>query len=113
MRLHRLAVAHGVYRRSVRVALVVGTLLNLINQPDALMGLLYFDRHPLEGLNITKALLTYVVPFCVASYGALAALSSRTPDAGTPPRPGGGQDQSSCHGILEAHAARSNPDTTT
>jgi hypothetical protein len=58
------AVAPGVPRRSFAAALVVGTILNLINQGDALFG----DR----GLDWTKLVLTYIVPYCVATYGAVA-----------------------------------------
>jgi hypothetical protein len=46
------------------VALVVGTILNLINQGDALLAGL--------PLNLAKALLTYAVPYCVATYGAVS-----------------------------------------
>jgi hypothetical protein len=54
----------GVPKRSFIVALIVGTILNLINQGDALLGA--------AGLNVTKVLLTYVVPYCVATYGAVS-----------------------------------------
>jgi len=60
----RCCVGAGVPRRSLAVALVVGTILNLINQGDALL-----DAHP---LNLTKLLLTYLVPYCVATYGAVS-----------------------------------------
>jgi hypothetical protein len=47
------------------VALMVGTILNLINQGDALLGT--------AGLNFAKIiLLTYAVPYFVAPYGAVA-----------------------------------------
>ena len=53
-------------RRSLIVALVVGTILNAINQGDALLG---------SGeIVLWKLLLTYFVPFAVASYGSYAAL---------------------------------------
>jgi membrane protein CcdC involved in cytochrome C biogenesis len=55
-------------RRSLVVALIVGTALNLINQGDALLG----STQPV----IWKLILTYVVPFAVASYGSYAALRS-------------------------------------
>jgi hypothetical protein len=42
--------------------LIVGTILNLINQGDALFG---GGR-----LNVTKIILTFAVPYCVATYGA-------------------------------------------
>ncbi len=59
------AVTEGVPRRSFYVALVVGTILNLINQGDVLWG----D----EDLNVLKLALTYCVPYCVATYGAVTA----------------------------------------
>ena len=55
-------------RRSLLVALIVGTALNLINQGDALAA-----GAPLV---VWKLLLTYFVPFAVASYGSYAALRS-------------------------------------
>jgi hypothetical protein len=54
----------GVPKRSGRVALIVGVLLNLINQGDALLG----HGH----VNVVKLVLTFVVPYCVATYGAVA-----------------------------------------
>jgi hypothetical protein len=55
-------------RRSLVVALVVGTVLNLINQgPEMLSG-----KWPV----IWKLALTYIVPFLVASYGSYAAFRS-------------------------------------
>ena len=54
--------------RSLIVALVVGTALNLINQgPEMLSG-----KWPV----MWKLALTYVVPFLVASYGSYAAFRS-------------------------------------
>jgi len=57
-------VSDGVPRRSFFVALTVGTILNLINQGDALFG---GNR-----LNVTKIILTFAVPYCVATYGAVS-----------------------------------------
>ena len=57
-------VSDGVPRRSFIVALIVGTILNLINQGDALFG---GGR-----LNVTKIILTVAVPYCVATYGAVS-----------------------------------------
>jgi hypothetical protein len=52
-------------RRSLTVALVIGTLLNAINQgPEILSG-----HWPIWW----KLLLTYSVPFAVVSYGSYAA----------------------------------------
>lgn len=69
----RCCVDDGVPRRSLAVALVVGTLLNLINQGDALLAG--------EELDLVKIGLTFVVPYCVATYGA-ASLRLRTLRAG-------------------------------
>ncbi|HSG34302.1 MAG TPA: nitrate/nitrite transporter NrtS [Sphingomonadaceae bacterium] len=54
--------------RSLWVALVIGTVLNLINQGDRLA-----DGAPLDW---GKIVLTFAVPFLVASYGAWSALAS-------------------------------------
>jgi hypothetical protein len=57
-------VSGGVPRRSLVVALVVGAILNLINQGDALVA-----GAPLAW---TKILLTFLVPYGVATYGAVS-----------------------------------------
>lgn len=55
-------------RRSLVVALIVGTMLNLINQgPELFSG---------GRVVLWKALLSHVVPFLVASYGSYAASRS-------------------------------------
>ncbi|MDH3234819.1 MAG: nitrate/nitrite transporter NrtS [Alphaproteobacteria bacterium] len=55
----------GIVRRSAIIALIVGTILNLIAQGDFLL-----DGQP---LNFWKICLTYCVPYCVATYGAVTA----------------------------------------
>jgi hypothetical protein len=60
----RCCISDGVPRRSFVVALIVGMILNLINQGDALLG----GGH----LNWAKMVLTFVVPYCVATYGAVS-----------------------------------------
>jgi hypothetical protein len=55
----------GIVRRSLVIAVVVGTILNLINQGDALVA-----GGPLMAW---KLVLTYCVPYCVATYGAVTA----------------------------------------
>lgn len=60
----RCCVSDGVPRRSFVVALIVGTILNLINQGDALLNGTV--------INVTKIILTYMVPYCVATYGAVS-----------------------------------------
>ncbi|HEX9534053.1 MAG TPA: nitrate/nitrite transporter NrtS [Stellaceae bacterium] len=58
------ALSEGVPQRSLWVALVVGTILNLINQGDRLLS----GQH----LDFTKIVLTYLVPFLVSTYGAVS-----------------------------------------
>jgi hypothetical protein len=55
-----------VVRSSIIIAIIVGTILNVINQGDALMG-------P-PPVVIWKLVLTYLVPYCVSTYGAVMAL---------------------------------------
>ena len=60
-----LCTSNGVPKRSFWVAVVVGTILNIINQGDYMMlG---------DPVNVFKIVLTYTVPFCVATYGAVTA----------------------------------------
>lgn len=64
-RFARLATADGLPRSSLKVALLVGTVLNLINQGDALLA------H--AAINWPKLVLTFLVPYGVSTYGAVAA----------------------------------------
>ena len=59
------ALSDGVPRRSFYVALVVGTILNLINQPEALVGG--------ASVNWFKIMLTYFVPYVVCTYGSVSS----------------------------------------
>ena len=55
----------GIVRRSLILAAIVGTILNLIHQGDAFVA----GAH----LVAWKIILTYCVPYCVATYGAVTA----------------------------------------
>jgi hypothetical protein len=57
-------ISAGVPKRSLIVAIVVGSILNLINQGDALFG-----HRPVD---LIKMILTFLVPYCVATYGAVS-----------------------------------------
>jgi hypothetical protein len=48
---------------ALRVALVVGSVLNLINHFDVLLGA------PLGATTVVQMALTYVVPYCVSTHG--------------------------------------------
>ena len=58
-----LALSDGIPVRSLWIA-AVGTVLNLINQGDALLGA--------ASINWLKVILTYMVPYCVCTYGAVS-----------------------------------------
>jgi len=60
----RCAFSDSLPLRSLYVALVVGAILNLINQGDALLGV--------APVNWLKAALTYFVPYAVCTYGAVS-----------------------------------------
>ena len=66
MKAIRIAARPHIVRRSLIVSAVVGTLLTLVNQHEALI-----DERP---LHLTKVLLTYLVPYCVATYGSVMAV---------------------------------------
>jgi hypothetical protein len=62
----RRALSWPVAKRSLATTLIVGTILNFINQGDALV---------LGGkINWWKVVVTCCVPFCVATFGAYSAL---------------------------------------
>jgi hypothetical protein len=58
-------------RRSFKIALVVGTVLLAINQGDVLLSAQW------PRALVWKAPLTYVVPFVVATWGALVNSRAR------------------------------------
>ena len=64
----RLAARGDVAFRALKLALVVGPLLILINHWDALLsGTVTFDA-------LLKMLLTMVVPYCVSTWSSVATL---------------------------------------
>ena len=52
--------------KSLKISLVVGTILNIINQGEVILA---FD---FQNINFVKSLLTYAVPFLVSSYTAVS-----------------------------------------
>ncbi len=58
----RAARSRKVVLDALRVSLVVGSILNLINQASALLSG--------SGVSWPHILLNYVVPYCVSSYSA-------------------------------------------
>lgn len=61
----------AIVTRSVRVALVVGTVLTLINQGGRLLAL------DIDAPTLARIVLTYIVPYCVSTWAAVGALHDR------------------------------------
>ena len=62
LKLMQASLSWCIVKNSLKIALVVGTLLNLINQGESL---LHSDK-----ISWFHFLLNYLVPYCVASYSA-------------------------------------------
>ena len=54
--------------RSLKVSLIVGTILAVINHADSLW------TGQANGLTVMKIVLTYAVPYLVSTYAAVSAL---------------------------------------
>ena len=54
-------------KRALKVALVVGTLLNTINSYDVFWHGNFTTR------NVLRIVLTYITPFCVSLYSSVKA----------------------------------------
>ncbi len=65
----QIALRRDIMKRSFILAIIVGTILNFINQGDAMMGS--------DPVNLFKCALTYVVPYCVSTYGAVTAIMAQ------------------------------------
>ena len=59
------ATERSTVRTSARIALVVGSVLALINYGDRIF--ISYDMRPLDWIKLA---VTYCVPYCVATYGA-------------------------------------------
>lgn len=66
-----IAARPDVVNRSLRVAVVVGTILGLINNWDRLIP------YTLDVTAWVKIGLTYCVPFCVSTYASVGAILAR------------------------------------
>jgi hypothetical protein len=58
-----LAVSDGTPGKAFKAAIIVGTILNLINQHENIINF--------ANVNYHKILLTYIVPYLVVTYGAV------------------------------------------
>ena len=63
-----LAVSRQVRTRSFKVALLVGTILALINHGGNILSM------GLSSSDLLKILLTYLVPYCVSTWSAVQSV---------------------------------------
>ena len=68
-----LAARRDIALNSLKVCLVVGTILVLINYFDRLFG------GGLAGIDYFKMLLMYCVPYCVSTYGSVSVIVKDKP----------------------------------
>jgi len=64
----QLALRKDIRRRGLKVGLIVGTILALINQGD------YILSGTVSSGIIGKILLTFCVPYCVSTYASVDAI---------------------------------------
>lgn len=64
----RIAIRRDVVLRGLKVAAIVGTILVAINQGDLIL------TGRLDATAAWKISLTYLVPYCVATYGGVSAI---------------------------------------
>mgnify|MGYP003126684306 CR=1 FL=1 len=65
-----IAFSAQVVPRALRVALVVGTLLALINHGDSILSM------SMGGEDMVKVALTYLVPYGVSTWSAVGAIKA-------------------------------------
>ena len=66
-----IALKPEVVSRSLRVALIVGTLLVIINFIDR------FITGNLNPVDLVKIVMTYIVPYCVSTYASVVAIREK------------------------------------
>jgi hypothetical protein len=70
-----IATSKQVVSRAARIAIIVGSILAIINHGDALIP---WD---LNTEKLIKILLTYLVPYCVSSYSSVRAIQAQKSQA--------------------------------
>jgi len=66
-----LATTAQVVKTAIRISLIIGTILALINHGEGIINL------ALSTQNISQILLTYLVPYGVSTYSGVKALQSQ------------------------------------
>ena len=69
-----IATRRQVMRRAMLIAIVVGSVLNLINHGDALVNL------EVDSASVLKMGLTFLVPYGVSTISSVAAICETAPD---------------------------------
>lgn len=69
----KLAAQKESLNRALRMAVLVGIILNIINNPS----LFHLST---EGINVYRVLLTFLVPFCVSLYSSVLANRKKCPE---------------------------------
>ena len=64
----RIAMRRDIVLRGLKTGVIVGTILVAINQGDMILG------GQLDASAAWKIPLTYLVPYCVATYGGVSAI---------------------------------------
>lgn len=67
-----IALSNEVVNTALKVALLVGSILALINHGTAII------HATLSTTNIYQIILTYLVPYCVSTYSSVKAIQKRT-----------------------------------
>jgi len=67
--IHHIVCNKDIAKKAIKIAIVVGIILNLINQGEYLIHLDFAN------INFFKAGLTFLVPFCVSMYTAISMKS--------------------------------------
>ena len=70
-----LCTRRAVMRRAAMIALVVGTILAIINHGDRLIS------GDISSEVVIKILMTYLVPYCVSTYSAILTIRERMREA--------------------------------
>ena len=67
----KLALSKNVRNRALRVSLLVGSILVLINHADSIYN------GSLKATNLLQILATYIVPYLVSTYSSVSALKDQ------------------------------------
>lgn len=66
-----LATTSRVVRTAVRISIIVGTILVLINHGSVVVSMSFSAE------NLVQMLLTYLVPYCVSTYSSVRAIQDQ------------------------------------